>query len=250
MSLTAAEEAQTRELLAQQAAILSLADSEAAIISNLGATDVSLSDLAAATVVDDADLLLIRQGVTDKSVSGSIIKGLASVPDASETVKGVVELATVAETQAGTDAVRAVTPASRMSDTATSASDPTHVDSSTKSASTQWVRGAMSAIATAAGFASLMAANGYVKFPSWLGGLIIQWGVSSAIASGGSTVVTFPITFPNSLWRVVSTGGSGSGLTGQLSSANNCGVGSTNSGVSIYSSGSFAAAHHWVAVGN
>lgn len=111
MALTTAEEAQTRELLAQQAAILSLADSEPAIISNLGATDVSLSDLGAATVVDDADLLLIRQGVTDKSVSGLIIKGLASVPDASETVKGIVELATIAEAQAGTDTARAVTPA-------------------------------------------------------------------------------------------------------------------------------------------
>lgn len=117
MALTAAEEAQTRELLAQQAAILSLADSEAAIISSLGATDVSLSDLTAATTVNDSDLLLVRQGVTDKSVSGAIIKGLATVPDASETVKGIVELATVAEANAGTDTVRAVTPAGLASRT-------------------------------------------------------------------------------------------------------------------------------------
>ena len=73
MALTAAEEAQTRELLAQQAAILSLADSEPAIISNLGATDVSLSDLTAATAINDTDLMLVRQGTTDKSVTPSVI---------------------------------------------------------------------------------------------------------------------------------------------------------------------------------
>lgn len=111
MALTAAEEAQTRELLAQQAAILSLADSEAAIISNLGATDVSLSDLTAATVIGDSDLLLIRQGVTDKSVAGSIVKATGSQPDASETVKGIVELATSAETAAGISTTLAIHPA-------------------------------------------------------------------------------------------------------------------------------------------
>lgn len=111
MALTAAEEAQTRELLAQQAAILALAAEEPAIISSLGATDVSLSDLAAASSLGDSDLLLVRQGVTDKSIAGSIVKSASSQPDASETVKGIVELATVAEAQAGTDNVRAVTPA-------------------------------------------------------------------------------------------------------------------------------------------
>jgi hypothetical protein len=113
MSLTAAEEAQTRELLAQQAAILSLADSEATIISKLGATKVNLSQLPAASTVADADLLLLRQGGTDKSVAGSIVKAYAgaTIPDASETVKGIVELATVAETIAGTDTTRAVHPA-------------------------------------------------------------------------------------------------------------------------------------------
>lgn len=199
MALTPAEESQTRELLAQQAAILSLALSEPTIISKLGATKVNLSQLPAASSVADADLLLLRQGSTDKSVAGSIVKAYASVTvnDASETVKGIVELATVAEVQAGTNAVKAVTPSSRRSDTATSASDPTFADNSTKSASTQWVRSAMSAIATAAGFAISLAANGYIKFPSWLGGLIIQWGKTGVITSNTSVTVTFPISFPN-----------------------------------------------------
>lgn len=74
MALTAAEEAQTRELLAQQAAILALAAEEPSIISSLGATDVSLSDLTAASSLGDSDLLLVRQGVTDKSIAGSVVK--------------------------------------------------------------------------------------------------------------------------------------------------------------------------------
>lgn len=111
MALTPTQEAQVLALVAQEAALLSLASEEPAIISNLGATDVSLSDLSAASSLGDTDLLLVRQGSTDKSIAGNIVKSAVSVPDASETVKGIVELATVAEVQAGTDTVRAVTPA-------------------------------------------------------------------------------------------------------------------------------------------
>jgi hypothetical protein len=73
MALTPTEEAQVLALVAQEAALLSLASSEPAIISNLGATDVSLSDLTAATTPADADLLLIRQGTTDKSVTAATL---------------------------------------------------------------------------------------------------------------------------------------------------------------------------------
>jgi len=111
MALTPTEEAQVLALVAQETALLSLAGNEPAIISTLGATDVSLSDLGTASSLGDADLLLVRQGSTDKSISGLIVKSSATAPDASETVKGLVELATVAEAQAGTDTSRAVTPA-------------------------------------------------------------------------------------------------------------------------------------------
>lgn len=113
LALTPTEESQTRALIAQEAALLSLAANEAPIISNLGATDVSLSDLGTASSLADADLLLIRQGGTDKSISGAIVKASSTVivPDATETVKGIVELATIAESQTGTDTTRAVTPA-------------------------------------------------------------------------------------------------------------------------------------------
>lgn len=108
MSLTTTEEAQTRALIAQNAALLSLAASEPTIISKLAATKVSLADLTAATSLNDTDLFLVRQGTTEKSVAKSV---LVTTVSASDTVAGIVELATVAEVQAGTDTTRAVTPA-------------------------------------------------------------------------------------------------------------------------------------------
>ena len=116
MALSAVEEAQLRDLIAQQAALLSLAGVEPTILSKLGATKVTLSDLPTASAINDADLLLLRQGVTDKSVTGLTFKGLIpTVADASETVKGVVELATSEEVIAGTDTVRAITSAGLQS---------------------------------------------------------------------------------------------------------------------------------------
>ena len=111
MALSPTQEAQVVALIDKDSELLTLADNEAAIISNLGSTDVSLTDLTAATSLDDTDLMLVRQGVTDKSISGLTIKTSTATPDASETVKGKIELATNAETVTGTDTVRATHPA-------------------------------------------------------------------------------------------------------------------------------------------
>ena len=43
------------------------------------------------------------------------------------------------------------------------------------------------------GFAASFTTNGYIAFPSWLGGFIIQWG--SGTTSAGLATVTYPIPF-------------------------------------------------------
>lgn len=77
MALTPTEEALVRQLLDQQAAILSLAGNEATITSKLGSTKVNLSDLVSASAVNDTDLLLVRQGTTDKSIVPTILRNYA-----------------------------------------------------------------------------------------------------------------------------------------------------------------------------
>lgn len=60
-------------------------------------------------------------------------------------------------------------------------------DNSTKVATTAWAK---------SGFLVSLASNGYIKFPDWMGGLIIQWGQSGNIAANSSQAIAFPIAFP------------------------------------------------------
>ena len=55
------------------------------------------------------------------------------------------------------------------------------------------------------GFAASFATNGYISFPTWLGGLIIQWGYNSDIVTVEKTI-TFPIPFLSDCYNVQCTG--------------------------------------------
>ena len=47
-----------------------------------------------------------------------------------------------------------------------------------------------------------LATTGYIKFPSWLGGFIIQWGQVNTDINGGTLPVVFPLTFPTEAFVV------------------------------------------------
>lgn len=187
MALTSTEEARLRALIAQQAALLSLAGNEATITSKLSATKVNLSGIAAASSLVDTDITLVRQGAADKSSSLTVLK--------------------------------------------------------------TWITSSMSAISTASGFASSLSGSGYIKFPSWLGGWIVQWGASSAIPAGSSVSVTYPITFPTQQIRTFAT----MQQTVNASTPVGVGVGAspTTSGTVIYNiSASSVIVVNYIAIGN
>lgn len=52
-------------------------------------------------------------------------------------------------------------------------------------------------------FSVSLLANGYIKLPAWLGGLVIQWGQVTTDINGGTLGVAFPTTFPNAAFIVL-----------------------------------------------
>ncbi|THF28566.1 hypothetical protein E5170_23120 [Pseudomonas atacamensis] len=54
------------------------------------------------------------------------------------------------------------------------------------------------------GFQIQKATNGFIVFPSWLGGLIIQWGTFSG-NGGVDLAIGYPISFPNAVFSTVAT---------------------------------------------
>lgn len=96
-------------------------------------------------------------GTVNFDGSGDVVLTTAA-PQASEGLAGVARVASQAQTDEGADDTVYLTPKKL-----------------------RW------------GFAILLATNGYIVFPTWLGGLILQWGS----ASPGPTTLSFPIAFPN-----------------------------------------------------
>lgn len=66
------------------------------------------------------------------------------------------------------------------------------------------------------GFAMSLAANGYVAFPSWLGGLVVQWGYVPK-PSAAAVPVTWPMAFPNGFGRCIASFGGSSAPSGGVS---------------------------------
>lgn len=93
------------------------------------------------------------------------------VKQASETVLGLMKVATQQQTDTGSADDVAVTPKKLRS-----------------------------------GFAALMSVSGYIALPTWLGGVVIQWGRTPDSIAGSDIVVTLPITFPREVYSIAFAG--------------------------------------------
>lgn len=98
------------------------------------------------------------------------------------------------------------------------------------------------------GFQIGLGTNGYIAFPSWLGGLVLQWGSTVLINSGSSVSVPMPLEFPNAILNAfISVNGSGN-FTAPLCGAVNA---TSKTAINVYhfSGGGGSANYRWLAVG-
>ena len=256
MALTATEEALVRQLIDQQAAILSLAGNESTITSKLGATKVTLADLPNAPSIGDPDLFLIRQGSQEKNVTGAVVKALASasVSGATTTAAGIIEIATDAEVKTGTDADRAVTPSGMSSRTATETRTGILeiANASEVLAGTDNDR----AVTAAKLLGTFIGAGGvsgtdYVKIPfrDKTSGvrreLVVQWLTTSSIDNNSSSAISWPIAFPNAAIMAFTTIKFAGTTTKDAYSIENL----TTSGATVYATGAGGPPAFVVAIG-
>ena len=161
---------------------------------------VTPAGLAARTATDT------RQGIVELATAAEVQAGTdtarAVTPaglvtlTASDVRQGLVELATPAEVQSGTDTARAVTPAGLAQRTATETRTgvmaiATQAEVNAGTVDTK----AVTPKKLRAGFAWLLGANGYIAMPTWLGGLIFQWGEFN----DDMYQIAMPIAMPNKI---------------------------------------------------
>lgn len=139
---------------------------------------------------------LVGYGITD---------AVSSTQYATEATKGIAAAATQAEVDAGTDDSKFVTALKLMNWVKQAGESVLGMLKVATQAQTN--AGAADDVAVTpkklrAGFAVSLAANGYIAFPTWMGGVIIQWGgfiVNFTTAPQViAQVVTLPMTFPTS----------------------------------------------------
>lgn len=93
------------------------------------------------------------------------LDGKAANSNATESAAGVAEVATQAETDSGTDDTRIVTPKKLRF-----------------------------------GFGIVLGTEGYIAFPSWLGGLIFKWG--ELVSASNPNIVSFSPAFPTACYAI------------------------------------------------
>lgn len=137
---------------------------------SLAATDKQVQDFVVNGEITEAE---ITNGAANGSKWLSLTRALflirSATAAATEALRGVLRVGTQAEVNAGALDDVAVTPKKL-----------------------RW------------GFAAVIAANGYIILPTWLAGLVLQWGNTTTL-SGSTKTQSFPVAFPNECFGAVAT---------------------------------------------
>lgn len=103
------------------------------------------------------------------------------------------------------------------------------------------------------GFAISLAANGYIAFPSWLGGLVLQWGTSGPVTYDGRLTVSYPIEFPTACLAALANFKSGAAQADHCQSYGVANIGKASFQIEnqwVYSASANNFAGIWIAVGH
>lgn len=185
--------------------------------SNMAAADVPNLDWSKITTGKPNSLsgYGINDAYTKTQVDNLITTNKA--PAATEAVAGIIEVATQPELEAGASDVAAVTPKKIK-----------------------------------LGFAFSLGVNNYVALPTWLGGIIVQWGTSQTAANGRVAIV-LPLSFGDSDYSVSVTVQSATGAFGgtpnEILSNTRTSSGFTVGTFSSTASAAANAAFQWFAIG-
>ena len=149
----------------------------AAVKASLDSTSALKAPLAspALTGTPTAPTAAAGTNTTQLATTGFVQAAITAMSTASEAVKGLLRIGTQTEIDAGALDTVAVTP-KKM----------------------RW------------GFAANFSPNGYVVFPTWLGGFVVQWGTFNN-ASTSTGTFPFPIEFPTGALSVSLTRAGGTG---------------------------------------
>ncbi|WP_449103348.1 gp53-like domain-containing protein [Pseudomonas veronii] len=160
----------------------------------------------------------------------------ATVPYTNESRPGLIQVSTMAQAQAGTENSTSMTPvkvaAAITARVATQAQVGAGVDDST----------IVTPYKLQFGFSISLTTNGYIVFPSWLGRLILQWGLAPSSSVAGA-VKNFVIPFPNACLSI--TGSPFGNVSASFEAAEFYAINSST----FTSANSFAATNSYFAVG-
>lgn len=100
-----------------------------------------------------------------------------------------------------------------------------------------------------AGFSASLGINGYISFPTWLGGLIFQWGYYNGSLDDLTALITFPIPFPNLNINVSVTADGGQSGVGYFVTAGAQKVSAAQFRLNGYGTNMPTNGYHWFAIG-
>ena len=133
--------------------------------------DKIISDLEAAPALTGDMLFPVENDVGTFAASLEDVAeyAIGEIPSASENESGIADIATQLEVDNGLDDEKIITP-----------------------------------LKLRFGFQISLGTNGYIKFPSWLGGFVIQWGTNN-ISANTNSIITLPLAFPTVCLNVQAT---------------------------------------------